>query len=360
MSLIIFPLKFGKNYYSLTIFYAVYKFHLKIGYVLKNKLLYANPTSPPDNAPRKVNFVDVCTNNSGFITKIKSEDFSKFKKLIFCIGGSTTAGFESHHNKTFPFLLDNLIRPFGYRCINAGVGGYRSIHELLLLKHRIMKHNPYAIILLSGFNDFESYAYRVSEPFNPFKHYSSDDLPKSYFEKIAVCSSLFYIMKKKIINFYKIKSELVTTNKKFIENAEDAILNKNEWLDEWIANVTNIFKLCQTNGIKVYLIGHVHPMYSNATPEAKEYADKDLDMNGQFDVFVKFHKILREESIKLCLKNKVTFLDIATDFEKLNSEFSGSNYYKNRFSWFVDRTHLTERGNEFIANFINNKIKKTL
>ena len=51
-------------------------------------------------------------------------------------------------------------------------------------------------------------------------------------------------MKKKIINRYKIKSELVT-NKNIIENYEDAILNKNEWLDEWIANVTNIFKLCE-------------------------------------------------------------------------------------------------------------------
>ena len=358
MSFIVFPLKFGKNFYSLTR-NSVYIFHPKIGYVLKNHLLYSNPTSPPDNAPRKVHFVDVCTNNSGFITKIKSEDFSKFKKLIFCVGGSTTAGFESHHNKTSPFLLDNLIRPFGYRCINAGVGGYRSIHELLLLKHRILKYNPYAIILLSGFNDYESYSYRVSKPYNPFKHYSSNELPKSYFEKIATYSSLFFIMKKKIIDRYKINSELVA-NKNIIKNYEDAILNKNEWLDEWIANVTNIFKLCQTNGIKVYLISQIIPMYSNATPEAKEYADQDLDMNGRFDAFVKFHKILREESIKLCLKNKVTFLDIATDFEKLNSEFSGSNYYKNRFSWFVDRTHLTENGNEFIANSIYNKIKKTL
>ena len=124
--------------------------------------------------------------------------------------------------------------------------------------------------------------------------------------------------------------------------------------------MTNIFKLCQTNGIKVYLISQTHPMYSGASPEAKEYADQDLGMNGQFDAFVKFHKILREESIKLCLKNKVTFLDIAADFEKLNLEFSSPDYYKNRFSWFVDRAHLTERGNEFIANSIYNKIKDTL
>ena len=53
-------------------------------------------------------------------------------------------------------------------------------------------------------------------------------------------------------------------------------------------------------------------------------------------------------------------MDIAADFERLNSKFSGPDYYKNRFSWFVDRVHLTEKGNEFIANSIYKNIKQTL
>ena len=359
MSFIVFPLKFGGNYYSL-IRNVVYIFHPKIGYVLKNQLLYSNPTSPPDNAPRKVHFVEVCTNDQGFLTKIKSEDFSKFNKIIFCIGGSTTVGWESHYNKTYPVLLDNLIKPNGYRCINAGVGGYRSIHELLLFKHKIMRYNPYAIILFSGYNDFISYYYRVSKPFNPHAHFNGEWLQKNYFDEVARYSSLLYLMKKKVIQFYKMEFRTPNTNSLLINNAKDALLNKNNWLDEWIINITDIFNLCKTNGIKVFFLSHIHPMFINATPEAKKYADKDIGMDGMFDALVKFHKILREESINLCLKNNMTFLDIAADFEKLNSKFSGPDYYKNRFSWFTDRVHITEKGNEFIANSIYNKIKNTL
>jgi len=66
LSFICFPLKFGKNYYAVQ-FGSVYQYHSVIGYVLKSNLRYKNPTVPPRNAPRKISFVDLRTDQNGFV-----------------------------------------------------------------------------------------------------------------------------------------------------------------------------------------------------------------------------------------------------------------------------------------------------
>ena len=360
LSFVVFPLRSGKNFYSFRMNDMVYQYHPKIGYVLKPRLNYSNPTRPQLKAPRKINFVDVRTNYDGFLTNLVLEDQKRNYQLIFCIGGSTTAGFESHHDKTYPAILDSLTEPKGYRCINVGVGGYRSIHELLLFKHKILDYHPSAIIVFSGFNDFESRGYNVSRPYNPFQHYLSDQLPKNSFESLLFLSSLFYLVRSKYFIGHKQKIAQEARFADFISNATKAVQEDHEWLDEWKTNITSLINLCKERKIKFYLIGQLTPIYLNAPEEVKEYANEDLGLNGQFEVFAQFHHLLRQESIALCDKNSVTFLDISAYFEKLCSQYLEKEYYKHRFSWFVDRAHLTENGNALIAKYIYGRILEDL
>ena len=359
-SFVLFPLKLGKSYYAVRINHIVYQYHSVIGYVLKPKIRYSNPTQPPRDAPRKIHFVDVRTNHNGFLTPIKLEALPQDQKLIFCIGGSTTAGFESHHDNTYPAILDSLLEPKGYRCINAGVGGYRSIHELLFFKEKILGHSPSAVIMFSGFNDFEAHCYRVSKPYDPFRHYLTHELPKTRIDKLIWFSALLYLLRVKFFIRLKQKREQSGRFADFISNTFEALRADRSWLDEWKTNVTKLIELCQDKDIRFYLISHITPIYPNASPQAKEYADHDLDMKGQFDAFAQFHHLLRQESIELCRDKKVTFLDIASDFDNQCRKYSGVDYYGHRFSWFVDRVHFTEKGNELVARFVFERLEKTL
>jgi len=360
LSFIIFPIKKGKSFYYFRWNNPLYKFHPVIGYVHNPEISYSNPSSPPKMAPRKIFNIDIQTDKNGFLTTYFDIDSLKDpSKLIFCIGSSITAGLEAHHNKTYPAILDSLTQQHGYRCINAGVGGYRSIHEFIYFKHSLLKYNPSIILVYSGFNDFESYGYQVSKPYNPFKHFLSHVLPRNRLEALLSFSSLFTLMRTK----YTAVRQRISKKGPYADfdlNSKRAIEEDHSWLEEWKANMKKMIDLCQKENIKFYLVSQISPTYLDATPEAKKYADSDIEINGRFDIFAKINQLLREESIKLCQEEKVAFLDISSDFESLCNPYQGGNYHQQRFSWFTDRGHFTEEGYTLIANFIYNRIKEAL
>ena len=87
--------------------------------------------------------------------------------------------------------------------------------------------------------------------------------------------------------------------------------------------------------------------------EAKEFANKDLNMNNRFDCFVKYLAIIHNATISLCDEKGAHFIDVRDAFDKVTP-------FQKRFSLFVDRVHFSEEGNALLADSIFQKIKGVL
>jgi lysophospholipase L1-like esterase len=357
LGFVYYNLKRGKSWYKI-ISKGVFKYDSLAGYSYTSNNIIQDPTVPMSTAPRRILFKDHRTEKNGFLFTGEIEEISKVKKLIFCIGGSTTAGAECFHDQTYPAMLDKLVKKQGYRVINAGVGGYRSIHELIMFKNKILPIKPYMVIIFSGYNDFEDVAYFDEQINDPFIHCLSSSIPRTrlvwflnYSAVFHVARGLFFIL------MNKVRKE--TANKGNIEKLQQIIQNP-EWLNVWENNIGEIIDLCKENNIKCCLIDHLSPVYSDAPQKAKYFADKDINMSGRFDIFVKYIELINKEAALFCEAKGAIYLDLKTGFEEYCSKFEGDDYYINRFKLFTDRMHFTEEGNKILADAIYAKINKML
>tara|TARA_Y100000590_G_scaffold101747_1_gene115567 strand:+ start:16455 stop:17522 length:1068 start_codon:yes stop_codon:yes gene_type:complete len=354
------------NYYLIKKKFSCYKFDKNIGYTMSPNLKYSNPNKPPLNAPRKIIFVDLRTDQNGFLFTDNLETEKKNNKIIFCLGGSTTAGFECAHDRHYPAQLDTLIKPRGYRCVNAGLGGARSIHELLLLKYKLLPHKPHAIILFSGYNDYESFGYKIHQPYNPYVHYLSNVINNNQIVDLLDYSVIFHEIKKKLYQFrfnlvrktfYKKKNRRSEVKK---EKSSMWDLDDLTWLNEWKNNVNDMIQICKKNQIKFFILNTISPVYKKAGNDAKLFSDIDLQMDGRFDKWVEFLDLIEENYQSICKNNNVSFLDVNPFFEEYLSDYHGEDYYKKRFSLFTDRMHFSELGNKLLANAIYQLIDNEL
>ena len=101
------------------------------------------------------------------------------------------------------------------------------------------------------------------------------------------------------------------------------------------------------------MLSHASPCFENASDEAKEFANKDLNMNNRFDCFVKYLEIIHNATISLCDEKGVHFIDVRDAFDRMRP-------FQKRFSLFVDRMHFTEEGDALLADSIFQKIKGIL
>ena len=171
-------LRRGDSYNKTRFSHYIFRIDRRIGYRLRPNLNYSNPTTPPPTAPRRVMFVDTRTESHGFLGT--EEVLAIQGPIIACIGGSTTAGIEVLADQTYPARLDTLMKPMGVRAVNAGVGGYRSIHELLNFRQHVCPLKPKAVIIFSGYNDWEDYAHNLWKPYDPFTNCSVQFNAKQY------------------------------------------------------------------------------------------------------------------------------------------------------------------------------------
>ena len=76
---------------------------------------------------------------------------------ILSLGDSHTAGFEVRQDRTFSAVIERHLQENGIRTevINAGVSGFSTAEELVLLENEGVKYRPDAVVLGFYANDFE-------------------------------------------------------------------------------------------------------------------------------------------------------------------------------------------------------------
>jgi lysophospholipase L1-like esterase len=352
VAFVLYPLRYGKPFYRLWFKSRVFTFDKELGYIYRKNMKNDEPTVPLPDAPRRINYTDFRTNSDGL--PCHEEIGSIVGKKIFCIGGSTTAGAESRYDQTYPALLDKKMRGDGYRVINAGVSSYRSIHEKLLFEKLRLKYDPWAIIIFSGYNDWQDFAF-LGPPLNEKFNHTLDFLPKTSLGQVLHQSAALHLADKvwkhpgwrRKLSRVRLPGGYINYPKFNVASVDDTA-----WQDEWKNNIDEIIQLAKERDIKCYLLGCLNPTFNGAAQEVKDFADLDLHMDGRFDAYAHFVDVMERVTRETAEKNDVPFLDVRRAFEIKYPEYNDPANYKARFQLFSDRLHFTEKGNDILSDLV--------
>lgn len=346
IAFVIYPLKTGRVYYDIISNQRfAYRKDPVFGLSLKPNYSHQKPPMPHPLCRKKIINFDIRTNAEGFLFP---EEVGRLKEnTIFCIGDSVTMGSECFYDRTFPAVLDSLVKTRNYRCINAAIGGFRAIHEYLFFEEKILPYKPKIVIVFSGYNDFEDYAYGFSKPSDPSKHCFAYYLSRN---KLFLYSALLHKLDRFICEQTgRLRSDTIPVK---VKNRMKAALSTNTWLDEWRLNIGKIADLCRDNGIKCFLLSYISPFYEGAPREIRGLARHELGVTNEFDTYARYIGIMNKAVVELCKEKGARCLDIGPIFQSISP--------KDRFSFFFDRMHFTEAGNRFVAESIYSLIENDL
>lgn len=308
---------------------------------------------PLPNAPRFINYNSIETGSHGFRYKGDLKHPKPIGEIrVFSLGGSTTFGYNSTNEETYPQQLENLIADPGVRVINAGVGSYRSIHLLKLYKHNLRFFEPDILTIYSGWNDFEDSMYSYWRPGDPHGHSNLSqmniaNLPFSELALVWMSGKVYYGLK----NYNRV--EYASSNpdriQRYIETAKES-----RWQTEYESNIQKLIELSKADGVLPVMVIFPSPEFKGAPAQVVKFAETDLHMTGRWEAFVIFLENIRKIQRRLAEKNDIPLIDVNESFEKMNGD------YKSKFKLFVDRMHLAPGGNRLIAETMLAPMKKII
>lgn len=341
-------IRYGKSYYKMRFPYFIFCFDRLCGYRLRPNLKYSNPGKSLPTAPRRVTFVDVRTDRSGFLCREQVKEM--VESVIFCLGDSTTAGIEVDSSSHYPARLDALLGGKGLRCVNAAVGGYRSVHELIRFKTVILSYHPRAVIVFAGYNDFEDYAQGFWEPGNPFRNCLSHMLPQSRWESAVRATALGNLVWRVLG-----QKKMAKPPSRRFSNLEQAI-GQEDWIEEWRRNIGEIAATCRARNIPCFLLGYVTPVFDDAPEEAVCFADTDVNMAGRWQAYVDYVHLMNQVCRDVSKANGAVFVDALSRLDAKTRRDDSSIDFRRRNEYFIDRFHFSELGHKFVAELLYDAI----
>ncbi len=100
---------------------------------------------------------DVSINSLGIREKELSTEKAPNTYRLLCLGDSVTFGYGTENDRTYVRVLESLLREHRpnqrFEAINAGIGGFSTLQELLFLKEVGLKFKPDLVIVAFVLND---------------------------------------------------------------------------------------------------------------------------------------------------------------------------------------------------------------
>ena len=267
---------------------------------------------------------------------------------IFVLGGSTIGGYiTSSDELTIPAILEKKLRDDGLnvKVVNAGIGGSTAMDERYYLENYVINYQPNMIIMYDGWNEVQykhrsSFTYDEFVNFSPNYNYRGED-PSSIsgpiLEFYTILTDLDYKTAIGILNYFNnVRGEL---NNYFMDDSEKAKffeksmpIIENSLEDSWV----NVCKLGEKENFET--INILHPLIGTSDRKIPKFTEK---FSNHEDVeFLK--KInLKNMSLETC--------ENVYDFRNILSERDNEVIY-------FDRGHMSDFGNEIIAEKIYEKI----
>ncbi|ABX12026.1 SGNH/GDSL hydrolase family protein [Nitrosopumilus maritimus] len=280
---------------------------------------------------------------------------------IFFFGGSTAFGnISTSDETTIPGYLEKKLRDEGYnvKVINVGVSGAATIDEFYVLENLILRFDPDMVIMYDGWNDVAGFNLtKFNIPYQEFilndallNNMSFDRFNSSsgsgsglikFFERINFKTGIgLFIFYKNIVN-----------EQPTLENIDNSKLDvKKGKVDpkivEFIQNYMKKYwsKTCelgQTNDFTV--VNFIQPILGTSD---RVIGDDEKRIMNDTSFINEYSTYLREINLNT---GEVKYCDNIFDLRNSFSEMNGINIY-------LDEGHMSDFGNEIMADSIYNKI----
>lgn len=303
--------------------------------------------------PRLDSLITNSRNSIGFRGDDPPSDFQNYFKVI-TVGGSTTECHFLNNDKTWPYLLGEMLKKkFGKIWLNnAGLDGHSSFGHQLLLNDRLLQLHPKVIVFLIGINDMENDGLTFHDKLNvrgqfpDLVHYLYNES-----EVINLAVNLSRGLRAQKFNnttqYLKLpgdEGELIVG-----EKDEQNRMNKQvKYLDAYERRLKALIDTCKRN--------HILPVFMSQPTVYGEGIDSVTKinlataavgdgMNGK--LFWKMLKLYNDRMEKVCNKTKVPFIDLA------------GNMPKN--SWYYyDQTHFTNEGATVVSGIVAGELSEIM
>jgi hypothetical protein len=333
----------------------LWKYDKRRGYKFAPNINLSAPTAPIKNAPRRIFFKNIRTDQYGFRFTENINILIGQTDLIFCVGDSTTICMESTNEESWPYLLDKELAP-QFRVINAAAGAYRSIHQRYTVEYILKNFKPSDIILHTGINDFQYRSRPGYHKFDVNAHPLRNMVSKYPFHNFLFRRfGLYHMLYSRLSSVYKsFYCKIKPANEK-IPDVKELLSTPSIWVHELESNILEINSLCNAHNTRLWLILFMTPFFETQNPEVIKFSEEDLNMDGRWQELVEMKKILRSNLLRIANEAEIFTIDIDTAFSELNLPF------KERFEYFVDRFHTSpNKGNPFMAEIIAENIRREL
>lgn len=302
-------------------------------------------------------------NALGFRGEPVPDNFDKYLSII-TVGGSTTECFYLNDGKTWPDILNNLLKhrfsPLWLN--NAGLDGHSTFGHLVLLQDYLINIKPKVVLFLVGANDVgredmsdfdkaripSAGAIATGMP----AHRSWWRSMKDHSEVYAIINNLrrYALARKMGLNHREVKLKEVERIDQVDEQMEENIknLHKQRYLTPLATRLMTLVRLARENGIEPVLITQP-ALYGN---EIDEITKVDLakikvidNINGklQWDILEYYNDVTR----RVGSMEHVPVIDLAKKMPK------NSKYY-------YDFYHFTNEGAEKAAEIIDHDLSPWL
>jgi hypothetical protein len=287
------------------------------------------------------------TDSDGFI--IGPEDLRKSKEKVGIIffGGSTTECMFVEETRRFPYIVSQTLN---IRTLNAGYSGNHSMHSNLALIGKGIKYNPQFAVFMHAGNDLATLSKTLS--------YWNPDSPRYLVQNTDESIQSFYDLARLFKNF--IFPNLWLRFGYHFQNQVGSITP-----DEWVSFRDSKYSYAQIQGIiKKEFSASVKTFVSNSrnwgiepilmTQFSRFYVD-DLEIRSEYerspqpltyDEYVSLYRESNNIVRKIAKSEGVLLIDLEAKIPA-------------RPEFIYDSMHLTSKGSELVAKFINEKLGNT-
>ena len=292
----------------------------------------------------KHNNINYVINSKGFRGKEFNKKKDKIRILSF--GGSTTIGLESPDDKTYPYLLENLLNKNEkkYEVINMGFGSKSLNFIKALYVNEALGYDPDFITIYSNRNSL-----MYDGGFSKKKVNVNLLKITSYLQENIMTYRLLLKLYNRMNN--SLSSESKNLNSPFHKKG----ISKDYLINGYKNSLLEIVELSKKNGVQVILIKQAYFIKPDLQKKIDAFSITELIKLFEEKYFIKNNDISSEENFWLVLGAILNRnLDFFKKFENVVIVDPINNLLSNEKN-FVDYLHLTPTGNFILAKEISKK-----
>lgn len=288
--------------------------------------------------------VDLNTDERGFRKNGRTKRKYENKVVIYCSGGSTTAGYGNDED-SWPAQLERLLNENisdQIQVINGGVWGFSSTEEFKRLSIEVEEIRPDIVLLHQGWNEeFIQSLVRDRSKARPniCRGKVEQELwlqPNSRLRRLS--SFITFLVMAQAWKQYRLKSDLRFTN-----SERWKVLLRRHYVDVWLQNLLSFRSLAEKQGFLLYTI---NPPGLVSLQDSDEDRRKYLQGTRLTSLYAHYQALSREyisNTLSVC-SQVIPSLNVADGFAIYRGE--------ERKTLFRDEIHLTATGEARLAELL--------